>query len=876
MTLPRAASKLLERQAEQEQLAQAWREACAGQGSTWLVRAEAGGGKTRLLQDTATAGRALWGAAEPVSPPEPYLALTLALRGLRPAASRAETVTRVAARLEEASATEPLMLVLDDLHFADEGTIAVLVRLAMRCAGHPWLILAAFRPGEGADGLRLATTELVAQRQARLLDLAPLSRAGIESLAAGVRGAMVPAAEIDQIVSGSGGNPWLVETLSRGGEAALVARERILGRIERLDQALPGAARLLMALAPAGEPLPHDVVARLAGGDGRATRQLLIGLRDAGVLREERESWQFRHELLRSALLGDMIEAELRDAHRALAEALEGSAAATRLSMHYAMAGDTRAFTWALRAAEEASAIDAHVESLAQAQRARDFATRPADRLLAYHSAMTATFHLGRFGEGRRIADEALTVSGGEPEMYALFHRSAANLARLSGDFDAAGMHMGLAEQAIAGRPVSEEMVRLAVARILEAQYAADAALVQARAERALGLAQELEDREVAAGFEMEARSYVGLAQLAAGDPAGFAGFEAMVELGERRPELARDVLVGVSNGFGAAVTSLFHADAERYRERLEAGVRRHELGWQTWVTPYRSLELVQRGAYVEARALLAEGPAPAPNTVEHSVVRCATVLLEARAGSPDKARSLLSAGRWPNGFVPSLLRNVAWLEVRSVDEELGDQLTVAGLYERAARRHWARPAGMAAVILARSGAGAPPVPDWMVPASPLRVYWDWAQGIASGDTALLLDVASKFEAMQCPFEAALALRDAGDISGAYRALRALEAATAREQTATMLRATGQPVPRRPRVAVGRDPLTDMERTICRLVAAGETNEQIAQTLGIGARTVETHLTRLYQRTGRRGRGALSAWWIAREQGSSSDATDAR
>src|SRR5262245_26081027 len=90
------AGRLLERERELALLRQSWRMAQAGQGAAWLVCAEAGGGKTRLLRESVRAcgGPVRWGTAEPVLPPDPYLAVRQALRGFRPAPQRAESVDR--------------------------------------------------------------------------------------------------------------------------------------------------------------------------------------------------------------------------------------------------------------------------------------------------------------------------------------------------------------------------------------------------------------------------------------------------------------------------------------------------------------------------------------------------------------------------------------------------------------------------------------------------------------------------------------------------------------------------------------------------------------------------------------------------------------
>lgn len=59
-------------------------------------------------------------------------------------------------------------------------------------------------------------------------------------------------------------------------------------------------------------------------------------------------------------------------------------------------------------------------------------------------------------------------------------------------------------------------------------------------------------------------------------------------------------------------------------------------------------------------------------------------------------------------------------------------------------------------------------------------------------------------------------------------------------------------MPRRSRSAIERDPLTETERGVCRLVAAGESNTAIAERLGISVRTVESHMARIYQKSGQR------------------------
>jgi DNA-binding CsgD family transcriptional regulator len=885
MTAARFSSALLERDQETELLHRAWRQARAGHGSAWFLCAEAGGGKTRLAAEftRASGGRTLWGAAEPVSPPDPYLAVIDAIPGFAPASSRAGSVAAAVTLLDQATRASPVIVVLDDLHFADEGTIAVTVRLSRECADRPWLVLAAFRPGEGPPGHLAPLAEVAAQSMATRLDLAPLSRVAVETLIAGVRGRPAGAEEAEAIFADSGGNPWFAEALARGNGAVSAARDRISLKLDRLEQTAVGALRLLEAMAPATRPLPYELVAELCGGDSRELRRTLTVVREAGVLREDGGAWRFRHELLRRSLLDGMIAADRRDAHRALAETLErGTSAsspppalhapsppslhgsAAELAMHYAAAGDLRAAGWAVQAAREARAVDAHREAMAQLERALAFDLDADGRRSLLQEAAGEAYALGRFADNRRLAEEGLAIPGGEPEAVARLHQLAARAAYYEGDIVADETHLAAAEQALAGRPVSLQVANIAVARAARAAAAVEPERLAAAAERALAIVEQLGESTPAARVAIDVRRFLAVSRIGGGDPSGFALIEELVREAEERRLPADTAVSALGGAHEQAVISLFHREAAGLRERLFEKIRRHELGLMALAEPSHILELVQRGAYEDARARAAQITAPAVGTFEHAKLTCAGVLREARAGSLDRARTALAAARPATVFQQTALIDLARLELAIADADAGLGDLARRVYETMLPRRYARIAGTAAVGLARAGVQAPPTPEWLVVGAPLRVLWDWADGITRADALLLRDVSERLAAMDCPYEAALARRDAGDLGEAYRMFQALGAVTAARQTAERLRAAAQRIPRRTRSSVERGGLTPTEHAIARLVAAGSSNEQAAETLGISARTVETHLTKIYQKTGQRGRSALIAWWSRR------------
>jgi DNA-binding CsgD family transcriptional regulator len=238
------------------------------------------------------------------------------------------------------------------------------------------------------------------------------------------------------------------------------------------------------------------------------------------------------------------------------------------------------------------------------------------------------------------------------------------------------------------------------------------------------------------------------------------------------------------------------------------------------------------------------------------------------RGGSPGRARAILASAQPGPDFVPRAVIELAWLELVELEGAPAVAERAQALYDEANHRQYARVAGATAVTLARAGCAAPVVPGWLVDASPLRALWDWAGAIQGRNAEALRAVASRLSEMLCPYDGTLALRDAGELGAAYRALRALGAITARTQVAEQLRLTNQRVPRRTRSASAAGGLTETERQVCRLAVTGATNKMIAAALTISERTVETHLTHIYEKTGCRGRAALIGWWNQQADGS--------
>jgi DNA-binding SARP family transcriptional activator len=215
----RAAGTFVGRDREIEELSAALDDAAAGRGRLFLVSGESGLGKSRLADEVASrakdAGlRVLWGRSARVEGAPPYWLWSQALRlltaelpDLDPTKSgdaRFRLFVDVASALRAASKTQPLFLVLDDLHDADEPSLLLLDFLAGELAEMHVAIVGTYVDGEATPAQLIA---LAAHSAHHRLRLRPLTVADVERFVALAGAAETDAAEVH---AETGGNPRLV------------------------------------------------------------------------------------------------------------------------------------------------------------------------------------------------------------------------------------------------------------------------------------------------------------------------------------------------------------------------------------------------------------------------------------------------------------------------------------------------------------------------------------------------------------------------------------------------------------------------------------------------------------------------------------------
>jgi predicted ATPase len=361
---PRTGSVLVGRGRELGQLGRALDAARAGSGVAVLVAGEAGIGKTRLASELARRARdagfevLLGRSIDLVGTELPYQPFVEALRPLggfpqvdrETAGSQLRVFQDTLALLTDRAAIAPVLLVLEDLHWADTSTLDLVVFLAHNLDDRPMVLLGTYRADEpsSAERVRQLADGVLRSGSALLLELDPLGGEELAALLEAHADAPLPAALTDAIVARSEGNPFFAEELlaaaSKGsGELPRGLRDLLLQRVTRLDPPTQGLLRLAAA---AGRDVGYPLLHAAAALPKREVRESLRRAVERGVLVAEQAtgSFRFRHALLAEAVYATILPGEREELHARLAEELArgGGAAAAELAPHWAAAGRTK------------------------------------------------------------------------------------------------------------------------------------------------------------------------------------------------------------------------------------------------------------------------------------------------------------------------------------------------------------------------------------------------------------------------------------------------------------------------------------------------------------------------------------------------------
>jgi len=369
---------LIERESAFASLRSWFEEARGGRSKIVLLAGEAGVGKTALvgvfLGGLAGGVRVLLGVCDGFFTPDPLAPLfdiaaqvggplLAAVAAARP---RRELFT---AFLDEIGRERPTVVVIEDLHWADDATLDLLRFVGRRLDPLPVILIATYRDDEIGPHhpLGMLLGGLAGLDTVRRLQLPPLSEDGLRLLAAG---SPVDSAELYRL---TGGNPfYATEVLEAGtSEVPQTVREAVLARVARLS---PAAWEVLEAASVVGTSVDREVLELVAGRSDRDVEECVEG----GVLRFDEGTVCFRHELARLAVEEALTPGRRTELNRRVLAALlsrPGERDAAALAHHAELAGDrSGCFEYSVAAGERASALGAHREATAQYDRALRFA----------------------------------------------------------------------------------------------------------------------------------------------------------------------------------------------------------------------------------------------------------------------------------------------------------------------------------------------------------------------------------------------------------------------------------------------------------------------------------------------------------------------
>jgi DNA-binding CsgD family transcriptional regulator len=833
---------LLEREAALACLHEYADQARGGDGRLVLIAGEAGVGKSTLVERFAeelSDARWWWGACDGLFTPRPLAPLfDLAdqldgelARLCHDGADRPELFQAVLSQVGRADGLD--VVVIEDVHWADEATLDLLRYMGRRLRNAALLLLITYRDDAlTADHpLRVVLGDLAFLRSSRRVGLAPLSASAVEVLAGG---SGLPAAELHRL---TGGNPFYVTEVLRCGMAQVPpsARDAVLARAARLS---PETRAVLDLAAITGTRVEVELLSAVVDIPATAMDELL----DSGLLVDDATELRFRHEIGRLAVAQALPTHRSRALHQRLLVALaaHGCDDDARMAFHAEEAGDAAAVVrYAPAAGRRAARMASHREAAAQFERALRYAHAADSATVAELNEAFAdeAVLLDRWDEADAAAQRALDLWRGsgvrlrEGDGWRRLSRIRWN--RCLGDEAVAAAQNAVATLEPLGPSI--ELARV---------YAtfANQRMLHADHDRAIDLARRAQ--VLAEGFAANDIVSDALITQAVSSSSLDMAWDAL---------MARGLDIALTGGHhdqaarAYANLAAIHSDQRRFAdaERILADglayCDDHDL------TTYGRCLRIERCGVLERTGRWDDAVAEASKLLERSGASPANRLcllirlgvLRARRGEPgvwaylDEAVTTAAAGGEPQNLVAVHLARAEahWLaeenEAARHEAEMADDTgDGASMWHR----------GEVAVWLARTGSPRPvrrPLPE------PHRLFVD-------GDTAA---AAECWTALGSPYEAALAQSESSgeqQLRAALSALTGLGADPAARIVQRRLRASGaRSVPAGPQAATRSHPwgLTRREHQILELIGARYTNAEIAAKLFISARTVDHHVS---------------------------------
>jgi DNA-binding CsgD family transcriptional regulator len=889
-----------------------------GRGGVLVIEGPPGIWKSRLLTEVLALAdksgvRALFGEAFEYQQTVPFFSLFMATLNADPPVGDAEALRQLggsadlrywvvhdlADAIHAAAVQDPLVIVLEDIHWADNGTLLALRSLATARPDVAVLWVLTARTGAGGPAIQ-ETLSLLQRANATFLRLAAMTPGAVADM---VQDAVRAKADVSllTLAAKAHGNPFLVSELVKGlgeeerlnvngGRAVATGhalpRRLGVGMQQRLDLLSEGASEVVRVAAV----LPDRFSAgQLAAMLDRQPASLMSALEEAvraDLIVDDGEQLRFRHDLLREATRQSLPQSLRRAMERQSASVMLGMGAApaevaTQLARS-AEHGDREAIDALRQAAQSVGRGDASAAADLSKRALELLPADDAERGSLIGETVGWLNRASRYGEAEGLADVALAEAA-SPEVEAEIRL------RLP-------VHTKHTDQ----RRVAENRRALKLSGISDVTRARHLAwlaynLVFDEGGQRRAAADEAAAAAAATGdLEATIMADVTIALLDAGE-----GYSARA-LG--RLEQLRPVAYTNETALAHAYAGMYHANLlavvgrlDDAAARIAGGVKQarregNAMALAMWAV-FSGLVHLAAGRLPAARDATESLPAPQPTgATEHDVLRM-VILAEVAAHTDDRyllqhmvndARDAHSAGsagiRRGSAYV---LARAAWQrdDVHEAMRWLGDVILLATpffphalvrLILAARVASAAGDAGLRARVLQ-----ATEVLERERPAVPLlATVAGYARAILEHDVEALVAVAESLRASSRPLLYASAAEDAGaELGRAQRNSEALDHLNAAFDTYIECDATadarrvgrvlrGLGVERRiathPRAKTGWDSLTHSELTVINLISMGATNRDVAAQLHLSPHTVKTHAHNAFAKLGITSRAQLT------------------
>jgi DNA-binding CsgD family transcriptional regulator len=891
----------------------------SGRGGVLVIEGPPGIGKSRLLTEVVALAdksgvRTLFGEAFEYQQTVPFFALFMATLGADPPVGDADALRRLgssadlrywvvhdlADAIDAAAAQTPLAIVLEDIHWADNGTLLALRSLASARPDVPVLWVLTARTGAGGPGVQ-ETLAVLQRADATFVRVAAVSASAVAEMVCDAVRANADESLLS-LAAKAHGNPFLVGELVGGlgeegrlnvsGGRAVASGEALPRRLgagmqQRLDLLSEGASEVVRVAAVLPDRFSAGLLAAMLD---RQPASLLAAIEEAvraDLLVGDEERLRFRHDLLREATRQSLPQSLRRAMERQSASIMLGMGAApaevaTQL-VRSAEPGDREAISALRQAAQSVGQTDASAAADLSKRALELLPADDADRGLLVAETVELLNRASRYEEAEELAVAALSeVASSEQEAEIRLRRAtftkhnvqrrveenrralqlgdisdvtrARHLAWLAYNLmlhDQRGQRRAAANEAAAAAASTGDLEATILANLTLALLDGG----EGYAGRALGRVEELcalaRTSDVTAAHDLAALNYAGLlAVVGRLDDAAAQVAEGIAQARREHNAMALDIwatMDGVVH-FAAGRLSAARAAAESLPRPERTGATERDM--------VRTVILAEVAVRTDDRTLLQQmvnDARDAYSTGSSVVDRGAAHVLALAAWWRDDVHDAM---RWLGGI--TLFESPIWPQVL-------DRVILGARVASAAGD-----AGLRARVLQ-----ATDLLERERPAIPLLIgVARYARGILERDAPALLAAADVLHASSWPLLYAAAAEDAGaELAHADRGDEALDQLNAafdtylHHEALADARRVGRELRRfgvdrrivsQPRAKTGWDSLTDSELTVVNLIAQGVTNRDVATQLHLSLHTVKNHVHNAFAKLGINSRTQLA------------------